>query len=138
MSPSALACKAYLAPVLAPFAIQFPKMHFNGWVDDIGFGREGADPIQLAISAAQAYRELHEKLCTLDLKVGPKKTAFITTDKHASRALTDRLGPEEPSAATVLRDHRDLGIDHQAARRRRIPIRKQRLNKAKHRGIKLP
>ena len=32
---------------------------------------------------------------------------------------------------------RDLGVDHQAGRRRRIPVLKQRLNKAKQRKIKL-
>lgn len=32
---------------------------------------------------------------------------------------------------------RDLGIDHQAARRRRIPVLKQRLRKAQRRRIKL-
>ena len=66
-----------------------------------------------------AYRELRERLVNLGLKVA-KKTAF--------------LQPHEPQVATVMRD---LGIDHQAARRRRIPVTKQRFAKANQRKLKL-
>ena len=68
------------------------------------------------------------------MKVSAKKTAFIGTDKHVNRALKDLLTDEEPPVVPVMRD---LGIDHQAGRARRIPVMKQRMQKAQQRRLKL-
>ena len=38
-------------------------------------------------NAVKAYRELHQRLTGLGLKVNPKKTAFIATDKQTEQAL---------------------------------------------------
>ena len=85
----------------------------------------------------EAYRELHQRLTGLGLKVNPKKTAFIATDKQTEQALKGQLQEHEPPISTVMRD---LGIDHQAGRRRRrrrIPVLRQRFQKAKQRRLKL-
>ena len=87
-------------------------------------------------------RSVHTETCTnawlwlvsLGLKVNPQKTAFIATDKHTDKALRALLQPDDPPVETVMRD---LGVDHQGARRRRIPVMKQRLTKAHTRKIKL-
>ena len=70
----------------------------------------------------------------MGLKVSTKKTAFIATDKHTNRALKDILTEDDPPVATVMRD---LGVDHQAGRIRRIPALKQRMQKATQRRVKL-
>ena len=67
----------------------------------------------------------------LAFKVNPKKTAFIATNKVTDKELQKLLRDDEPPVM------RDLGIDHPAGRRRRMPAMKQRLNKAKHRRLKL-
>lgn len=106
----------------------------SSWVDDVGFDTHGRTPIQVAQTAIGAYRNLHDRLVRLGLKVNAKKTAFIATDKATDRALRDLLQPHEPQVASVMRD---LGIDHQAASRRRIPVMKQRFAKAHQRKLKL-
>ena len=88
----------------------------------------------MAQQAVKAYRELHQRLTGLGLKVNPKKTAFIATDKQTEQALKGLLQEHEPPVSTVVRD---LGIDHQAARRRRIPVLRQRFQKARQRKLKL-
>ena len=90
--------------------------------------------MQVAKVAVEAYRDLHRRLVELGLQVNPKKTAFIATDKATDRELRALLQEHEPPVESVMRD---LGIDHQAARRRRIPVMKQRLLKANNRKIKL-
>ena len=94
----------------------------------------GSNAVQVAKTAVEAYRELQHRLTDLGLKVNPKKTAFIATDKQTEQALKGILQEHEPPISTVMRD---LGIDHQAARRRRIPVLRQRLQKAKQRRLKL-
>ena len=66
--------------------------------------------------------------------VNTKKTAFIATDLKTRKALKSRLGPDDPPVVPVLRD---LGIDHQSGRFRRIPVLKTRYQKAKQRRLKL-
>ena len=88
----------------------------------------------MATQAVAAYRDLHHRLTTLGLKVNPKKTAFVATDRETEHALKGMLQEHEPPISTVMRD---LGIDHQAARRRRIPVLRQRFQKAKQRRQKL-
>ena len=84
--------------------------------------------------AVAAYRDLHTRLQQLGLRVNAKKIAFLATDKATDRELKALLQPHEPQVATVMRD---LGIDLQAARRRRIPVMKQRFAKAHQRKLKL-
>ena len=43
--------------------------------------------MKVAQQAVEAYRELQTRLTTLGLKVNPKKTAFIATDKATDQAL---------------------------------------------------
>ena len=126
-----LLAKAALAPALQPWKASHPEAHLSSWVDDVGFDLSGSTPMTVAKKAVQAYRDLHERLV---LKVNPQKTAFITTDKHTDKALRELLTPDDPPIQTVMRD---LGVDHQGARRRRIPVMKQRLNKAHTRKLKL-
>ena len=60
---------------------------------------------------------------------------YINTYIHTYiHTLKEQLHEDEPPVATVMRD---LGIDHQAGRRRRIPVLKQRFRKAQQRKIKL-
>ena len=66
--------------------------------------------------------------------MNPQKTAFIATDRSTDKALRAILQPGEPPVEAVMRD---LGVDHQGARRRRIPVMKQRLAKAHKRKLKL-
>ena len=65
---------------------------------------------------------------------GPEGKPFIATDKATDHAPRSMLTEQEPPVSTVMRD---LGIDHQAARRRRIPVLRQRFQKATQRKIKL-
>ena len=129
-----LLAKAVLTPALAPWHEQHKRIHLSSWVDDIGFDTAGNSPQLVAQQAVEAYRDLHHRLTTLGLKVSPKKTAFIATDKHTNHALKEILTEEEPPAATVMRD---LGVDHQVGRVRRISVMKQRLHKATQRRIRL-
>ena len=99
----------------------------SSWVDDVGFDLTGQQ-------AVEAYRDLHHRLTSLGLQVNPKKTAFIATDRDTEHALKGLLQDHEPPISTVMRD---LGVDHQAARRRRIPVLRQRFQKAKQRKLKL-
>ena len=122
-----LLAKAVLAPALIPWKEQHTQVHLSSWVDDVGFDTAGTTPLRVA------YREIHNKLVDLGLRVNPEKTAFIATDKATDRALRDLLAPHEPPVASVMRD---LGVDL-AARRRRIPVMRQRFAKAKQRKIKL-
>ena len=129
-----LLAKAVLAPALQPWKLQNPTVHLSSWVDDVGFDTAGKSPIEVAKTAIKAYRDLQQRLVELGLKVNPQKTAFIATDKATDKALRAFLQPGEPPVQPVMRD---LGVDHQAARRRRIPVMKQRIAKATHRRIKL-
>ena len=129
-----LLAKAVLAPALIPWREDHPDIHLTSWVDDIGYDTHGRSPLQVATRAVEAYRDLHARLQHLGLRVNAKKTAFLATDKATDRELKALLKPHEPQVATVMRD---LGIDHQAARRRRIPVLKQRFAKAHHRKLKL-
>ena len=101
--------------------------------------QESSSPVGLLtldsiLQVNQAYRDLQQRLVDLGLQVNPKKTAFIATDKATDRELRALLKDNEPPVEPVMRD---LGVDHQAARRRRIPVMKQRLTKASDRKIKL-
>ena len=129
-----LLAKAVLAPALIPWKEQHPKANLSSWVDDVGFDLTGTTAMQVAQQAVEAYRNLHQRLTELGLKVNPKKTAFIATDRSTEHALKGLLQEHEPPVSTVTRD---LGVDHQAARRRRIPVLRQRFQKAKQRKIKL-
>ena len=129
-----LLAKAVLAPALIPWKQQHEAVHLSSWVGEVGFDTHGRTHIQVAQTAIEAYHNLHDRLVRLALKANAKKTAFIATDKATDRALRDLLQPHEPQVASVMRD---LGIDHQAARRRRIPVMKQRFAKAHQRKLKL-
>ena len=104
-----LLAKAVLAPALQPWKASHPEAHLSSWVDDVGFDLSGSTPMTVAKKAVQAYRDLHERLVHLGLKVNPQKTAFITTDKHTDKALRELLTPEDPPIQPVMRD---LGVDH--------------------------
>ena len=129
-----LLAKAVLAPALQPWKLQHPEVHLSSWVDDVGFDTAGRSPKAVAQKAVQAYRDMCSKLEELGLKVNPQKTAFIATDRSTDKALRELLQPDDPPVETVMRD---LGVDHQGARRRRIPVMKQRLAKAHKRKVKL-
>ena len=129
-----LLAKAVLAPALQPWQQAHPNIHLSSWVDDVGFDTASKTPVQAARASLAAYRDLHARLQQLGLQVNPKKTAFVTTDKATDRELRALLTDNDPQIAPVMRD---LGIDHQAARKRRIPVMKQRIKKAHHRKIKL-
>ena len=129
-----LLAKAVLAPALIPWKAQHPQANLSSWVDDVGFDLTGKTATQVAQQAVEAYRDLHHRLTTLGLKVNPKKTAFVATDRDTEQALKSMLQEHEPPISTVMRD---LGIDHQAARRRRIPVLRQRFQNAKQRKLKL-
>ena len=129
-----LLAKAVLTPALTPWHEQHPHIHLSSWVDDIGYDTAGTTPHSVAKQAVEAYRDLHNRLTQLGMKVSAKKTAFIGTDKQVNKALKDLLTEEEPPVVPVMRD---LGIDHQAGRARRIPVMKQRLQKAHQRKLKL-
>ena len=129
-----LLAKAVLAPALIPWKDSHPTAHLSSWVDDVGFDLEASTALQVAQQAVAAYRDLHTRLTALGLKVNPKKTAFIATDRTTEQALKGLLTDHEPPVSSVTRD---LGIDHQAARRRRIPVMRQRFQKAKQRRVRL-
>lgn len=109
-------------------------MRLSSWVDDVGFDAAGSNPLKVAKAAVEAYRDLRTRLVDLGLRVNPKKPAFKATDKAADKALKDLLQDHEPPVAQVMRD---LGVDRQAARRRRIPVLRQRMNMAKLSALKL-
>ena len=129
-----LLAKAVLAPALQPWKANHPDVHLSSWVDDVGFDTAGSTPLTVAKRAVDAYRDLHQRLVGLGLKVNPQKMAFIATHKSTDKALRALLQPDEPPVELVMRD---LGVDHQGARRRRIPVMKQRLAKASKRNLKL-
>ena len=81
-----------------------------------------------------AWHELSQQLREAGPKVNNHKTAFIVTDRATHRALEKLLGPDDPPIQSVMRD---LGIDHQAGRRRRIATLQNRFKKHKQRRIKL-
>ena len=115
--------KVVLAPALAPWKESHPQAHLSSWVDDVGFDLQADTQMQVAQQAVAAYRDLYQKT-----------TAFVATDKSTDHALKSLLTDLEPPVATVMRD---LGIDHQAARRRRIPVQRQRFQKAQQRRVRL-
>ena len=132
-----LLAKAFLQPILSPFQAKHPDLHLNGWVDDIGFDGSHHNPDTLATRIhciVKAWHELRLQLTEAGLKVNNHKTAFIVTDKATHKALAKLLGPEDPPIQSVMRD---LGIDHQAGRRRRISTLQNRFTKNKQRRIKL-
>ena len=104
----------------------------------MGFDLQADTPLQVAQQAVAAYKDLYSavysRLAALGLKVNPKKTAFVATDKSTDHALKSLLTDQDPPVTTVMRD---LGIDHQAARRRRIPVQPQRFQKAQQRKVRL-
>ena len=112
-----LLAKAYLQPILSPFQAKRPELHLNGWVDDIGFDGSHHNADTLAQNMVTAWHELSTQLREVGLKVNNQKTAFIVTDRATQKALEKRLGPDDPPIQSVVRD---LGIDHQAGRRRCI------------------
>ena len=68
-------------------------------------------------------------------------TAANAHGGHAAPQTKPQIEPsrsssphKSPQVASVMRD---LGVDHQAARRRRIPVIRQRMNKTKQRKLKL-
>ena len=87
-----LLAKVVLAPALIPWKEKHAQVHLSSWVDDVGFDTAGQTPLQAAQTAVKAYRDLRSKLVDLGLRVNPKKTAFIATDKATDRALRDLLG----------------------------------------------
>ena len=86
-----LLAKAVLAPALIPWKEQHPTAHLSSWVDDVGFDMEGSTALQVAQQAVAAYRDLHQRLTAIGLKVNPKKTAFIATDRNTEHALKGLL-----------------------------------------------
>ena len=129
-----LLAKTFLQPILTSFQQDFPDLHLNGWVDDIGFDGNHTDPVQLAQRTVQAWHQLRESLTTAGLVVNSHKTAFIVTDKTIHKELSKLLSPNDPPIQSVMRD---LGIDHSASRRRRIATLQQRFRKNKQRRIRL-
>ena len=121
-----LLAKAFLQPILSPFQAKHPDLHLNGWVDDIGFDGNHHNPDTLATRIVTAWHELRSQLTDAGLKVNNHKTAFIVTDRATHRALAKLLGPDDPPIQSVMRD---LGIDHQAGRRRRITTLQHRFKK---------
>ena len=104
-----LLAKAVLAPALQPWKTNHPDVHLSSWVDDVGFDTAGQIPMSVAQRAVNAYRDLHNRLVELGLKVNPQKTAFIATDRSTDKALRAILQPGEPPVEAVMRD---LGVDH--------------------------
>ena len=133
-----LLAKAVLAPALQPWKAQesIPPAGsmMSGLTQPGDLQCKWPRQVQVAKTAVAAYRDLQQRLVALGLQVNPKKTAFIATDKATDKELRALLQPDEPPVESVTRD---LGVDHQAARRRRIPVMKQRLTKASHRKLKL-
>ena len=90
--------KAVLAPALIPWKEQHAQVHLSSWVDDVGFDTAGQTPL---------HYKLPRRLLLVDLglRVNPKKTAFIATDKatdkgpqelpHTTRTSCD-IGDERP------------------------------------------
>ena len=121
-----LLAKAFLQPILSPFQTKRPELHLSGWVDDIGFDGSHHNPDTLANQIVTAWHELSQQLREAGLKVNNHKTAFIVADRATHRALEKR-----PIQSVT----RDLGIDHQAGRRRRIATLQNRFKKNKQRRI---
>ena len=135
-----LLAKTFLQPILTQFQSANPDFHLNGWVDDIGFDGSHHDAQHLAQRTLQAWQQLRDGLQAVGLVVNSHKTAFIVTDKTIHKELAKLLSPTDPPIQTVMRD---LGIDHSAARRRRIgtlqqSFRKNRQRRVKLRSLKLP
>ena len=100
-----LLAKVVLAPALIPWKQQHPQINLSSWVGDVGFDMEGSTPLQVAQQAVEAYRDLHSRLTALGLKVNPKKTAFIATDKATDHAQVDA----HRTRATSLNSHERSG-----------------------------
>ena len=115
-----LLAKTFLQPILTSFQREFPELHLNGWVNDIGFD---GNHVQLAQRSIQAWQHLRADLTTAGLIVNSHKTAFIVTDKVIHKELDKLLGPDDPPIQSVMRD---LGIDHSAGRKRRIATLQQK------------
>ena len=135
-----LLAKVHLAPALQSFATQFPQVHVDSWVDDLSLDVRGSDPKEVAQKAAQAFRTLTTKLQEIDLDMNIRKTAFVCSSKESEKALKEVLQANEPQPKALMRD---LGLDTQGTRRRRVHQLRLRMQKAfnrhKHvRRLKIP
>ena len=91
-----LLAKAVLAPALIPWKQQHQEVHLSSWVDDVGFDTHGRTPIQVAQTAIEACRNLHDRLVRLGLKVNAKKTAFIATARQLTEPYETFFNPMNP------------------------------------------
>ena len=135
-----LLAKTHLAPALENFLRRHEEAHVDTWVDDISFDIEGSNAKQVAQEAVQAFRDLQNELADIELTMNVKKTGFVCSTALVEKHLKEKLQPHEPQPMQLMRD---LGVDSQGARKRRIRqvqarFRRARARKAQLRKLRIP
>ena len=129
-----LLAKTHLAPALENFLRAHPTAHVDTWVDDISCDLEGANAKHVAKEAVQAFRNLQTELNNIGLTMNAKNTGFVCSTALVEKHLKENLLSHEPQPMPLMRD---LGVDSQGGRRRRIRQVQARFRKARARKAQL-
>ena len=129
-----LIAKLVLAPVIERFNAAFPKATVDVWVDDISVDFVGTDVQLLSREALKGYELLRQELEGISLQLSKEKTGFLTSSNECKKTLNLLRGDEQPKVHDLLKD---LGLDSNGGRRRRIGTQQKRLLKGKGRRSKL-
>ena len=132
-----------VAPVVSKLALYAPlkELHaaslthnIDQWLDDISADIVGATPAQTALKALKCFRTLRDSLASRNLTVSLEKTKFLCSDSATTKVL-ERMRSDNDPGVTLLA--KDLGVDSNAGRRRRLPTSLGRHKKAQNRNRRL-
>ena len=131
-----LVAKLILAPVLGPFKEQFPRASIDVWVDDISIDFVGDSVHAVCKEALRGFDDdvLQQGLNDAGLQMSLTKTGYLASSNDCKKELTIQRREDHPSVHELLKD---LGLDSNGGRRRRIGTQQKRLLKAGRRNAKL-
>ena len=132
-----------VAPVVSKLALFAPLQELHAaslthnidqWLDDISADIVGATPAQTALKALKCFRTLRDSLASRNLTVSLEKTKFLCSDSATTKVL-ERMRSDNDPGVTLLA--KDLGVDSNAGRRRRLLSSLGRHKKAQNRNRRL-
>ncbi|CAE7704677.1 unnamed protein product [Symbiodinium sp. CCMP2592] len=132
-----------VAPVVSKLALFVPirdlqatglTHNIDQWLDDISADVVGSTASNTAHKALKTFRILRDSLAERNLQVSLEKTKFLCSDSATSQVLA-RLRSDQDPGITLLA--KDLGVDSNAGRRRRLATSLGRHKKAQGRHKRL-
>ena len=132
-----------IAPAVSKLALHMPlqQLHQSGlthnidqWLDDISTDVVGPTAASTAQKALKCFRMLRDSLAESNLQVSLEKTKFLCSDSATSTALSKLRQDTDPGITLLAKD---LGVDSNAGRRRRLATFLGRQGKAKSRSRRM-